>query len=186
MDAKFWDDAGGGYFNSAAGATDLVVRLKDDYDGAEPTPSSVAAMNLIRLAAFTGEMEVGGMTRTARARRCVEAFRGQWAESPQGLPQMLCAIERLLAPSRQVVLAGDPGAEDFRALAAVLDEQLSVGWSVLAADGGEGQRWLATRAPWIGAMASNEGKAMAFVCEGHTCEPPAMTVGQLRDRLGQG
>ena len=99
---------------------------------------------------------------------------------------MLCAIERLLAPSRQVVLAGDPGAEDFRALAAVLDEPLSVGWSVLAADGGEGQRWLATRAPWIGAMAPNEGKAMAFVCESHTCEPPAMTVGHLRDRLGQG
>ena len=186
MDAKFWDDAGGGYFNSAAGATDLVVRLKDDYDGAEPTPSSVAAMNLIRLAAFTGEMEVGGMTRTARARRCVEAFRGQWAESPQGLPQMLCAIERLLAPSRQVVLAGDPGAEDFRALAAVLDERLSAGWSVLAADGGEGQLWLATWAPWIGAIAPNEGKATAFVCEGQTCEAPTTTVEQLRARLRQG
>jgi len=99
---------------------------------------------------------------------------------------MLCAIERLLAPSRQVVLAGDPGAEDFRALAAVLDEPLSAGWSVLAADGGEGQRWLATRAPWIEAMAPNEGKATAFVCEGHTCEAPATTVEQLRARLGQG
>ncbi|HEY5227762.1 MAG TPA: thioredoxin domain-containing protein, partial [Opitutaceae bacterium] len=46
MDGLFWDDARGGYFNSAAGAEDVVVRLKEDYDGAEPAATSTAAMNL--------------------------------------------------------------------------------------------------------------------------------------------
>ena len=50
MDELFWDERGG-YFNSAAGAEDLVLRLKDDYDGAEPAPSSAAVMNLLRLGA---------------------------------------------------------------------------------------------------------------------------------------
>ena len=186
MDAKFWDDAEGGYFNSAAGATDIVVRLKEDYDGAEPTPSSVAAMNLGRLAAMTGEAETGEMARMARARRCVVAFRRDWAGAPQALPQMLCALERVLNPPRHAVLAGDPEAEDFRALAAVLDEGLGVGRAVLAADGGEAQRWLATRMPWIGAMAPMEGKATAYVCEDYVCLAPAVTVGELRARLGQG
>ena len=186
MDAKFWDDAEGGYFNSAAGATDIVVRLKEDYDGAEPTPSSVAAMNLGRLAAMTGETETGEMTRMIRARRCVEAFWRGWAGAPQALPQMLCAIERVLTPPRHVVLAGVPGAEDFRALAAVLDEGLGVGRVVLAADGGEAQRWLATRVPWIGGMAPKEGKATAYVCEDNVCLEPAVTVGELQARLGQG
>ena len=36
MDENFWDPEKGGYFNSAAGAADVVVRLKEDYDGAEP------------------------------------------------------------------------------------------------------------------------------------------------------
>ena len=186
MDAKFWDDAEGGYFNSAAGATDIVVRLKEDYDGAEPTPSSVAAMNLGRLAAMTGEAGTGEMTRMARARRCVEAFRRHWAGAPQALPQMLGALEGVLTPPRHVVLAGDPVAEDFRALAAVLDEGLGVGRVVLAADGGEAQRWLAKRVPWIGAMAPVEGKATAYVCEDFVCLAPAVTVGELRARLGQG
>jgi uncharacterized protein YyaL (SSP411 family) len=186
MDAKFWDDAEGGYFNSAAGATDIVVRLKEDYDGAEPTPSSVAAMNLGRLAAMTGKAETGEMARMARARRCVEAFRLDWAGAPQALPQMLCALERVLTPPRHVVLAGDPEAEDFRALAAVLDEGLGVGRAVLAADGGEAQRWLATRMPWIGSMAPMEGKATAYVCEDCVCLAPAVTVGEFRARLGQG
>jgi uncharacterized protein YyaL (SSP411 family) len=160
--------------------------LKEDYDGAEPTPSSVAAMNLGRLAAMTGEAETGEMARMARARRCVVAFRRDWAGAPQALPQMLCALERVLNPPRHAVLAGDPEAEDFRALAAVLDEGLGVGRAVLAADGGEAQRWLATRMPWIGAMAPMEGKATAYVCEDYVCLAPAVTVGELRARLGQG
>ncbi len=55
MDEKFWDEAKGGYFNSQAGDAAIVLRLKEDYDGAEPAASSVAAMNLLRFAAMLGE-----------------------------------------------------------------------------------------------------------------------------------
>ena len=68
MDELFWDEARGGYFNSAAGDPSIVLRLREDYDGAEPAASSVAAMNLLRL---------GGMwhdeTRSARGRKTIEA-----------------------------------------------------------------------------------------------------------------
>ena len=49
MDTLFWDPEQGGYFNSRADDPSVIVRLKEDYDGAEPAPNSVAAMNLIRL-----------------------------------------------------------------------------------------------------------------------------------------
>jgi uncharacterized protein YyaL (SSP411 family) len=49
MDELFWDAERGGYYNSAAGDASIVLRLREDYDGAEPAPSSVAAMNLMRL-----------------------------------------------------------------------------------------------------------------------------------------
>jgi uncharacterized protein YyaL (SSP411 family) len=73
MDARFWDEARGGYFNSPAGDHAIVLRLKEDYDGAEPAPSSVAAMNLLRLDAMIG----GGTNRgwRERAHRCIDAFR---------------------------------------------------------------------------------------------------------------
>lgn len=45
-------DAAGGYFASLASDESLLLRLKDDYDGAEPAASSVAADNLTRLAAL--------------------------------------------------------------------------------------------------------------------------------------
>ncbi|PAW61267.1 MAG: thioredoxin domain-containing protein [Opitutia bacterium Tous-C1TDCM] len=182
MDAVFWDAARGGYFNSAAEAADIVLRLKEDYDGAEPAPSSVAALNLLRLAAvFEGERADGYR---GRGVRCIEAFRAQWTRAPHAMPQLLCALESALESPRHVVLAGDPAAPDFRALAAVLHERLGPRRALLAADGGAGQRWLAERAPWIAPMAPRSGLATAYVCEDFTCQAPATSPAELRRQLG--
>ena len=44
----------GAFSASAAAQADLVLRLKDDYDGAEPSGNSVMALALLRLARMTG------------------------------------------------------------------------------------------------------------------------------------
>ncbi|MES2696157.1 MAG: thioredoxin domain-containing protein [Verrucomicrobiota bacterium] len=179
MDALFWDGAGGGYFNSGEGDASIVLRLKEDYDGAEPAPSSVAAMNLLRLAAV-----FDGKGYRERGRVCIEAFRGQWAQAAHAMPQMLCALELALEPPRHVVLAGDPQAADFQALAAVLHERLGPRRMLLAADGGEGQRWLAQQASWLAEMTPREGRATAYVCEEYACQAPVTDPAELRKRLG--
>ncbi|WP_438480948.1 thioredoxin domain-containing protein [Oleiharenicola lentus] len=185
MDELFWDEAGGGYFNSRADDGSIIVRLKEDYDGAEPSPNSLAAMNLVRLERMLGA-GAGALSRDTRAVRTVEALRQQWANVPQALPQMLCAVEFALEPPRSVVLAGDPESDDFRALAAVLNEALAPKRVILAADGGEAQRWLAERLPHIGAMKPINGRAAAYVCEGFTCQAPTIDVTELRAQLQRG
>ena len=37
MDKLFWDDKGGAYFSVDGNDETLVLRLKEDYDGAEPS-----------------------------------------------------------------------------------------------------------------------------------------------------
>jgi uncharacterized protein YyaL (SSP411 family) len=181
MDALFWDEARGGYFNSAAGDASIVLRLKEDYDGAEPAPSSMAAMNLLRLAAMLGDG--GTADYRARGRKCIEAFRAQWSKAPHAMPQMLCALELALDAPRHVVLAGDPAAADFQALAAVLAERLGPRRVLLAADGGPAQTWLAGRAPWLAEMKPIGGRTTAYVCEEFTCQAPVNTPEQLRTAL---
>ena len=178
MDAAFWDEAAGGYFNSRADDAEIVLRLKEDYDGAEPAPSSVAAMNLLRLGAMLHQPEC-----TTRGRACVEAFRGTWSKLPQALPQMLCAAELALEPPRHVVLAGDPQTPEFAALAAVVRERLGPFRVVLAADAGEGQRWLAERAPWLAEMRPIDGRPAAYVCEDFACRAPVTDPMALRRLL---
>ncbi len=179
MDAAFWDDAAGGYFNSRAGAADVIVRMKDDYDGAEPAPSSMAALNLVRLDWMLG----GSGSYRGKARRTLEAFRRQWSRTPHALPQMLGALELYLEPPRTVVLAGDPGAEDFRALAAVLHERLGPRRAVLCADGGAGQAWLAQHAAYLAVMKPRDGRATAHVCENYACRQPVTAPEDLRALL---
>jgi uncharacterized protein YyaL (SSP411 family) len=181
MDEFFWDDARGGYFNSAAGDASIVLRLKEDYDGAEPAPSSVAALNLFRLAAVFDEGgSAGRASLRERALRCIDAFRGRWSSTPHAMPQILCAFELALAAPRHVVTAGDPGAPDFRALTAVLHEKLGPRRALLAADGGAGQEWLAKRSPWLADMRPIGGRAAAYVCEEFACQAPINDPNELR------
>eukprot|EP00088_Acartia_fossae_P059254 TRINITY_DN7011_c0_g1_i11.p1 TRINITY_DN7011_c0_g1~~TRINITY_DN7011_c0_g1_i11.p1 ORF type:complete len:741 (-),score=168.34 TRINITY_DN7011_c0_g1_i11:172-2394(-) len=53
QDALFLDKSDGGYFAAEEGASDIIIRLKDDHDGAEPSSNSISAMNLLRLHKLT-------------------------------------------------------------------------------------------------------------------------------------
>ncbi|MEI6862096.1 MAG: thioredoxin domain-containing protein, partial [Verrucomicrobiota bacterium] len=169
MDALFWDEVEGGWFNSVAGATDVVLRLKEDSDGAEPSPSSIAAANLLRLSAIFHDDGA-----RARAVRAIEAFQARWLQMPQALPEMLCAVERALEPPRQAVLAGDPAAADFQALAAVVRE-------------GPGPRRALVQAgpelPWTVPMIPRDGRATVYVCENFRCQAPVSDPAELRRLL---
>ena len=99
--ALFQDAEGGGFFSSPANQSDLVLRLKDDYDGAEPSGNSVMALALLRLARITGRDDF----RTA-AERTLEAFSGRMLAGGAGLPQMLVAQMFAMGKPMEIVLAG--------------------------------------------------------------------------------
>ena len=47
QDARFWDEADGGWFSTTGPHSSVLLRLKEDYDGAEPSASSVSVLNLL-------------------------------------------------------------------------------------------------------------------------------------------
>ena len=165
MDAEFYDEAGGGYYNSAAGASDVVLRLKEDYDGAEPASSSVAARNLFRLAALFDRPEW-----RERGMRTLAAFRSRWEAIPQAMPAMLLALRWAAEPSAtRVVLTGDPGA--FQVFADVARAVL------------RGPCVLAGNLSREGDGVEEKGKAQAHVCRGFACEAPVNSAEALRALL---
>ncbi|GBF98147.1 hypothetical protein Rsub_10559 [Raphidocelis subcapitata] len=135
MDELFWDEAHGGWFDSAAGADPrITIRTKEDYDGAEPAPSSIAAANLVRLAALLpgpppegaeigAEATEGGAD---AARRLARADAALAAAAPRlsgraavAAPQACAAAWlRARAPLRQAIVAGRLGGDDTAALLA--------------------------------------------------------------------
>ena len=74
----------------------LVLRVKEDYDGAEPSGNSVAVLNLLRLAQMTNRDDLRRVRRPH-----FRAFAAALQLAPVAIPQMLAACELALgAPAR--------------------------------------------------------------------------------------
>ncbi|MDP9291323.1 MAG: thioredoxin domain-containing protein [Verrucomicrobiota bacterium] len=177
QDELFADSVGGGYFSAPADDPHILLRMKEDYDGAEPSPNSVAAMNLLRLAEATGEEKL-----RERAEKTIAAFSEQIDKIPSAMPQMLVALDFLHAKKKQIVIAGKPDSPETRALLSEVHSHFLPNKILLFADGAAGQQWLGERLKFLKSIAPNE-KATAFVCEDFVCQLPTSDAAKLREQL---
>jgi len=165
--ALFQDSQGGGFFSSPANQTDLVLRLKDDYDGAEPSGNSVMALALLRLARITGREDFRRV-----AERTLEAFSGRMLAGGAGLPQMLVAQMFALGKPMEIVLAG-PRDQQAGMLAEIRKRFLS---NAVVMQASEAQH-TPDGMPAIG------DRATAYVCENFACKLPVTDAAALADLL---
>ena len=177
QDALFGDPAGG-YFSVAEGDPTILLRMKEDYDGAEPSPNSIAAGNLLRLAQLTDRSEF-----RERAMKTLAIFADQMKKAPTSVPQFLCALDASLAKPRQIVIAGGAADSTTRALLREVQAHFIPHKLVLLADGGAGQQWLGERLEFLRTVAPIDGKPAAFVCENFVCQLPVTDVPALRALL---
>lgn len=96
--SQFEDAGQGGFFSTVENSPDLVLRLKEDYDGAEPSGNSVATDVLLRLAELTGREEF-----RVQAEKSLAAFAPKLRAQPTIAPQMAAALGRWLAEPEQIV-----------------------------------------------------------------------------------
>ena len=174
QDELFADNEHGGYFSTRGDDPHILIRMKEDYDGAEPSPNSVSALNLLRLAQITGDEAL-----RARGSKTIAAFTTQLLRLPVAMPQMLAALIFDVVKPRQIVIAGSPGAADTRALLREVHEHFIPNKIMIHADGSEGQQFLAGKNEFLSTVAPMYGKATAYVCENFTCQLPVTDVAAL-------
>jgi uncharacterized protein YyaL (SSP411 family) len=171
MVARFFDRENGGFWQSGAGSEDLILRTKEDYDGAEPSGNSVATLALLRLGEITGRED---FTRASEQTLRRQASRLQ--DQPGALPHLFIAAAWWMEPQRpRVVIAGDPGStagtDLLRAAHAVYRPFKSV---------------LGTAGPvevFARSLPAVDGHPSAYVCVGTTCRAPVTLAPALRDLL---
>jgi uncharacterized protein YyaL (SSP411 family) len=163
-------DPSGGWFMTGGGHETLIAREKPAYDGAEPSGTSVALMNAVRLAVVLDE---------DRWRRVAEgAFRAHasdFTERPLGLTEGLLALEFASDNPREIAIVWPDGAADGAApLREVLrrtfvpSRAVAMGSaSQLAALGAQ-----TPAVPFARDKPAAGGRPTAYVCRRGICELP--------------
>jgi len=175
--ALFWDTRAGGFFDSVPDVT-VPIRMKGDYDGAEPAGNSIAAMNLLRLGRLTSNTDW-----LEKAETTLATFSNQINTYPPALLQMLCVVDQLKEKPEQVVIAGRRGRADTRVMQVAVQKYFNPARVVLLADGAANQKFLAKQLPFMETIAMQNEVATAYVCKDFTCQLPVISVEALEDQL---
>jgi hypothetical protein len=167
MDRLFLDPKEGGYFSVHTDQSDSILRIKEDYDGAEPSPNSLAALNLLRLGKVLDRQPW-----TTQAGQLLRLFSEPLKNSPSSVPVLTLALDFEALGNRQIVLAGDPATPEFQALLKEARSRFLPHTVLLHADGATAQTWLASQNESIAGMNPVAGKPAAYVCQNYACQAP--------------
>jgi uncharacterized protein len=167
---KFYDPEHGGFWQSAGDTGDLILRVKEDYDGALPSGNSVATLALLRLAAITAKPKP-----KEAAERTLRLFADRLQRLPQAVPHLLLALDFSLEEPSRVVIAGPVAApatqQLLRAAHSVYRPNRVVCGTAGAVD------------PFARTLPETGGKPTAYLCIGTSCRPPTTDPEKLKALL---
>ena len=169
MLAKFYDPQNGGFWQSPAGAPDLILRVKECYDGAEPSGNSVAVLALLKLGRITDRPAF-----VRAAEQSLRLFGSRLQQLPQAVPHLLQALDFWLEEPRRAVLTGDPASPQARALLRAIHAVYQPNKVVLGHTGAVES--------FAKTLPAGDGPAV-YLCTGTACQPPTSDPAQVKSRL---
>ncbi len=128
----FWDEKQGGFYFTADDSEEILVRGKEIYDAAIPSGNSIAMLNLLRLGRLTGDPIL-----KKRLSIIGSAFAETVRAYPAGYTQLLVAVDFAVGPACEIVIAGDAGADDTKAMLKALRSQFMPNTVVLFRPSGQ-------------------------------------------------
>lgn len=157
----YWDDVNGGFFTVASNAEQLVVRQKDLMDNATASSNSVAALAFLRLAAITGDEHFA-----SRAHDILRLLGRVSASSPSAFCHAMLAATIAHVGTTEVVIPGHQSE-----------------WLEVVRSEWRPTTVLAWGAPTNSPLWEDRVAGSAYVCRNFTCQLPARTTDELKQRL---
>ncbi len=178
----FCDQEHGGFFFYGTDSEQLIARPKEIYDGAMPSGNSVMTLNLLQLAAITGDSELEEL-----AARQVNYFAGTAAEYPRGYSYFLTALLFASGPTSEIVITGQMDDPQVAEMLRLVQGQYTPGTVLIYRPEGDSNvtdsRQLEKLAPYTREQRSINGRATAYVCRGRACREPVTETAALGSLL---
>ncbi|MEO7274590.1 MAG: thioredoxin domain-containing protein [Vicinamibacterales bacterium] len=178
QNALFRDPSDGGWFSTTGDDPTVLLRLKEDHDGAEPSAAALTAHNLITL----GHL-IGGEEYLALAEQTLARYGARAGAAARGIPMLMAALSAWHAPATQIVIVGAPDGRRTRELRAELAQHYRPFAAVVPVTPGDTQARLAALLPYVASMTPGADEAAAYVCRDFTCRAPVSDPAALAAAL---
>jgi uncharacterized protein YyaL (SSP411 family) len=180
LDTHYADDAGGGYYRTADDHEQLLAREKPGQGGAVPSANAVAALNLLRLTAFTEDE-----SHRERAARIFSAFGDTLERSPAAFDEMLLAVDFEVDTSKEVLLVRPTADTDPAPLLDVLRTTYLPNRIFSMVAQGEELDAHAQLVPLLRNKRARNGEVTAYVCEDRVCRLPTADPTVFAEQLAK-
>jgi hypothetical protein len=174
QDDRFWDPDGGGWFSTTGEDPTVLLRLKEDYDGAEPAASSVAALNALKLAYLTGDESMRGTVE-----RTLGRYGPRIGVAGRQIPMMMGVLSAWHAGYSQIAIAGSEPSVLKRELAR---HHLPFALVIPIVPGAD-QEAIGRLLPFTAGMTARGAAAAAYVCRNFTCAQPVSSPDDLARQI---
>ena len=174
----FWDEKGGGLYFTGKGNEALITKSKEIYDGALPSGNSVAALNFLRIGRMTGRIDL-----EKKADQLTATFSREVTAQPVGYTQLLSALEFMLGPTQEIVIAGDLSLDSTRDMVRTVHAAFLPNKVVLLHRSGPDGERLEALSPFVKEMRPINQKPTVYVCEQYACKVPVTDADKLKKLL---
>jgi uncharacterized protein YyaL (SSP411 family) len=145
----------------------LIARMKDDYDGAEPSGNAVAALALAELGRLTDQVEW-----ESAAKRIIDWLGERMRRLPQAVPHGLMALQRIGERSTRLILAGADRENFLEVVGNVYRPD------VLITGASEDHP-----SEFVRKIGKETIGGTAYLCEGGVCRKPVQKAEELEEAL---
>ncbi|MDP1675775.1 MAG: thioredoxin domain-containing protein [Bacteroidota bacterium] len=172
----FWDSAEGGFYDTSGKDDSILVRMKEAYDGAEPTGNSIAVMNLLRLYELTNDQSLKDY-----AQKTLKHFCTLLVQSPQVMPQLMATLEYFLSPPEHLVIVFEQSSNAEFFLDSIAEEFTPNLNTIVMNDS---QRvFFDSKLSFTKELRLIDGKPTAYLCKNYACELPTNSVDELKRKI---
>jgi len=165
----FYDEENGAFWQGT-GDGELLIRMKEDYDGAMPSANSVAALALLKLHKITEKKSY-----REKAGATLQLFAINLERGGRGVPYLLMALDFYLHEPYRVVVAGKPGDSEFKKALHAVHNQYQPNRVILGNAG--------PVEPFAKKQTPDEDGPLVYVCSGTACRLPTRDSKEIQSHL---
>jgi uncharacterized protein YyaL (SSP411 family) len=171
---EHFTDSEGTLYDTSDDHESLITRPRDLQDNATPSGNAMAVATLLKLDGFTNDLRYVDITYKAVAK-----LQGMMAQYPLGFGQWLQVLGYALSQPGEIAIVGEPQAAGTQALLTVVrSDHLPFQVVAVGTPGAPPPAVPLLQHRWL-----VEGRAVAYVCRGFTCQAPVTEPERLRAQL---